>query len=63
MKSTLMIFVNGLTIGVTDLYFCSSEEEVHRIQKMALKDINNHDDYYIKRIMDERQKYFMDLGV
>lgn len=48
---------------VTDLYFCSSEEEVRRIQKMALKDINNHDDYYIKRIMDERQKYFMDLGV
>lgn len=48
---------------VTDLYFCSSEEEILKIQKMALKGINSHDEYYIKRIMDERQKYFMDLGV
>lgn len=48
---------------VNDLYFCSSEEEVLKIQRAALKSINEHDEFYIKRLIDERQKYFMDLGV
>ena len=44
---------------VTDLYFCSSEEEIHRIQKMALKDINTTKKYtaiFTKFSLDKRSK-------